>query len=98
MEICLKIFLCIWILGNTTFSSQLYGPWQINCLPQAITVKRILRKNKIKSTLYLGLRKSENPANLDALSAHPWLRSGKFYVTGGRGEDTHTVVAAFGDV
>ena len=58
-----------------------YTPWNSNCLAQAIAAKRLLRRQQVISTLYLGVaRKNEG------LEAHAWLRCGEFFVTGGRGE------------
>lgn len=57
-----------------------YTPWESKCLVQAMTAQKLLRKYNIKSTLYLGVRKSENE-----LKAHAWLRCGEYFVTGGDG-------------
>lgn len=72
-----------------------YTPWTSNCLPQAIAAKRLLQQRHIRSTLYLGLRHSqESPGEMEA---HAWLRSGKFVIVGGRGEQRFTVVATFAE-
>lgn len=57
-----------------------YTPWESKCLVQAMTAQKLLRKYNIKSTLYLGVRKSGNE-----LKAHAWLRCGEYFVTGGDG-------------
>lgn len=77
-----------------------YTPWQSNCYPQALTAKLLLRRKQIPSTLYLGATlhpaTAGQPASGPAMTAHAWLRCGPLYVTGGRGQDTYTVLAAFG--
>ena len=72
-----------------------YTPWTSNCLPQAIAPKRLLQQRQIRSTLYLGLRHSEE--RLGEMEAHAWLRSGKFVIVGGRGEQHFTVLATFAE-
>lgn len=67
-------------------------PWVSNCLPQAMTAKRMLKKRGLRSTLYLGIARE----NGEKLSAHAWLRCGQFFVTGGQGRG-FTVVAAFSE-
>jgi len=69
-----------------------YTPWNSNCLAQAIAAKRLLRRQQVTSTLYLGVaRKKET----DGIDAHAWLRCGEFYVTGGQGHLHFTVVSYF---
>jgi hypothetical protein len=69
-----------------------YTPWNSNCLAQAIAAKRLLRRQQVPTTLYLGVaRKKED----DGLEAHAWLRCGDFFVTGGRGHLHFTVVSYF---
>lgn len=80
-----------------------YTPWQSKCLVQSLTAQYLLHQRGIESTLYLGMaRKSENMLknNQDSSSkkadliAHSWIRCGRFFVTGGNGEN-FTVVAKF---
>lgn len=56
-------------------------PWESKCLVRALTAQSILKKLQIPSTLYLGVGKKE-----DEMMAHAWLRTGKYYITGGSGE------------
>lgn len=70
-----------------------HTPWTSNCLPQAIVAKRLLDQQHVPSTLYLGLSYTQEDQR--ELLAHAWLRSGKFHVVGGRGEQHFTVVATF---
>ena len=53
--------------------------WESKCLVRALTAQKLLKKKKIHSTLYLGVRQDENGNML----AHAWLRWGKYIVTGG---------------
>lgn len=77
-----------------------HTPWKSNCYPQAFTAKLLLRRKRIPSTLYLGAALHPNTAGqtvaTPAMTAHAWLRCGPLYVTGGRGQDTYTVLAVFG--
>jgi hypothetical protein len=66
-------------------------PWGSRCLDQAIAAHYMLRRRGLTSTLYLGVAK----AGEAELEAHAWLRSGPFYLIGGRGRQRYTVVATF---
>lgn len=68
-----------------------YTPWRSNCLARAIAGKMMLRRRKISSTLYLGLKK-----NADKLEAHAWLRVGEQIVTGGAIQSQFKVISFFG--
>ena len=68
-----------------------YTPWSSNCLARAIAAKMMLRRRKIASTLYLGLKK-----NAHKLEAHAWLRVGEQIVTGGAIQSQFKVVSFFG--
>ena len=65
-------------------------PWESKCLVQALTAQRMLKKEGISTTIYLGVRKDGNE-----MKAHAWLRCGKYYVTGGAIREQYTVVAKF---
>ena len=64
-------------------------PWESKCLVQAMVAQRLLREFCIESTLYLGV--GRNKEDNDKMVAHAWLRSGPYYVCGGRGEGYATV-------
>lgn len=72
-------------------TSSRYTPWRSNCLARAIAAKIMLRRRKIASTLYLGLKK-----NADRLEAHAWLRAGEKIVTGGTIKSQFKVISFFG--
>jgi hypothetical protein len=67
-------------------------PWKKRCMAEAIAAKMILRRNHIKSDLYLGLKKC--PSN--TMLAHSWLQCGDMKVIGGDLKGVHTV-SFFGD-
>ena len=67
-------------------------PWESKCLVQAMVAQRLLRDYRIESTLYLGV--GRNKEDNDKMVAHAWLRSGPYYVCGGRGEG-YAAVAKF---
>ena len=66
-------------------------PGKTKCLAQAITIKRILSKKGIKSTLYLGVGKESK----NNLIAHAWLKCGKTIITGVEDMPKFTPVAFF---
>jgi hypothetical protein len=66
-----------------------HTPWQSKCLVRALTAQKLLTKNKISTTLYLGIKRSG-----EDLFAHAWIRTGGCFVTGGTGDD-YVVVAKF---
>lgn len=70
-----------------------WTPWKSNCFPQALTARVLLRRHRITSTVYLGVRHDEARTGLEA---HAWVRAGEVAVTGGRGERQYGVVARFG--
>ena len=63
--------------------------WESKCLVRALTAQHILKKKKISSTMYLGCKLEDGQ-----MVAHAWLRVGKMYVTGGRG-DGYSIVDKF---
>ena len=70
-----------------------YLPLGFVCLPQAMAAKWMLRRRRMPSTLYLGLRREEK-ANL---TAHAWLRVGAKIITGRTAIMDHRVIATFGE-
>lgn len=66
-------------------------PWQSNCLAQALAGQIMLRRRRIVNILYLGIMKEKD----NALTAHAWLRSHNFIVTGGGQLERYVVVARF---
>lgn len=65
-------------------------PWESKCLVQALTAQRMLKRRKVSSTIYLGVKK-----NGGKMEAHAWLRCGQVYVTGGINKNEFTEVARF---
>lgn len=66
-----------------------HTPWESRCLVRALTAQRLMTRNAITSTLYLGVKTEE-----DKMIAHAWIRTGGYYVTGGNG-DGYAMVAKF---
>lgn len=66
-------------------------PWRTPCLAQAVAGKAMLRRRKVRSTLYLGVAREGGTT----LSAHAWLCCDKVYVTGGPGHEAYSVIARF---
>ncbi len=64
-------------------------PWQPTCLEQAVAAQWMLRRYRIASTLYLGVRKHET------LEAHAWVRCGPRILTGGSVAHQYHVIASF---
>jgi hypothetical protein len=60
------------------------------CYPEAFTAKKMLKRRRLDSTLYIGVGKVENK-----ITAHAWLRCGNIYVTGRRNMEKFTVVSTF---
>lgn len=65
-------------------------PWDCKCLVRALTIRALLKQDKIDSTMYLGVKRDEN----GKLDAHAWVRCAKFYLSGGNGA-TYAVVGKF---
>lgn len=65
-------------------------PWESKCLVQALTAQNMLKRRKVSSTIYLGVKK-----NGGKMEAHAWLRCGQLYVTGGINKGEFTEVARF---
>jgi hypothetical protein len=55
------------------------------CFALSLTLKKMLQKRGIDSTLYLGVKKNGN----ESLIAHAWLKSGDITVYGGRKANLH---------
>lgn len=66
-------------------------PWKVKCFVRAVAGKYMLKRMGISSTLYIGLGKDEE----QKLTAHAWLRCGRFIVTGKEEMNRFTPVAFF---
>jgi uncharacterized alpha/beta hydrolase family protein len=65
--------------------------WESVCFDKALTVKNMLSRRGVKTTIYFGLQKDEKKM----LKAHAWLRYGKYIITGRAGMDKFKVVSYF---
>lgn len=61
-------------------------PLKRKCFVRALSARKLLMKQGINSTLYMGVRLEEGK-----MIAHAWLRCGLVYVTGGLGAGYSTV-------
>jgi hypothetical protein len=66
-------------------------PGRTKCLAKAITLKSLLGRNRIPSTIYLGVAKEDK----NKMIAHAWLRCGTEILTGKEEMPRFTVVAFF---
>jgi len=55
-----------------------YTPWPTECYTRSLTAKIMLKRRKLPSTLYFGLRKDEK----NSLQGHAWLQCSGITVTG----------------
>lgn len=65
-----------------------YTPWTSNCLAQALAANRMLHRQHLPSTLYIGVAKPTD----QPLTAHAWLRCGEVFVTGESGWQQFTPI------
>ncbi|WP_461637526.1 lasso peptide biosynthesis B2 protein [Labilibaculum euxinus] len=65
--------------------------WRFMCFEQGLTAKKMLKRQKINSTIYFGL--SKTPDN--KLKAHAWLKAGDLFITGGKGHQQFKVLDSF---
>jgi len=77
--------------GRVIKKACLYTPFRSLCFEQALTVKFMLNRRNISSTIYFGVAK-DSPENL---RAHAWTRAGNYYVTGNKGKELFTEIASF---
>lgn len=81
-------------ISNAIHHMSAYTFWESQCLVKAIAGMKMLERRKIDSTLYLGTGKDEK----GRLSAHAWLRSGQFYVSGAEEMSGFTIVGTFANI
>lgn len=82
----IKVSWAINLMSRHTF-------WESKCMVQAMTAKMMLKRRRIKSTLYLGVAKNDTRGFI----AHAWVSCGDLIVTGAKGVNQFTVVSMFGD-
>ena len=64
--------------------------WESKCLVKALTIRCLLAKHHLSSTLYLGVRLNDS----SQMIAHAWVRYGNYYIMGGDGKE-YTVVGSY---
>ena len=67
--------------------------WDSKCLARAIAAKRLLKRRKISSTVFLGIVDGEEKK----LLAHAWISSGGIIITGEKGIENYRVITIFTD-
>ncbi len=84
-------------IGKSVQRASANVPWKTRCFVEAIAAKRMLKRRNIKSTVYLGITKSNQEGQHPPLSAHAWIACGDFIVTGKQGVrlKEYTVVSSF---
>lgn len=78
-------------VGDAVRRAAAYLPWHSLCLPQAMAARLMLQRQKILSTLYMGVDKNEQ----GELVAHAWLNVGSNNITGAGNTRDYVVIAAF---
>jgi hypothetical protein len=79
-------------VARAVAATSRHTPWESACLVQALAAKLMLKRRDIPSTLYLGVAKEDNK-----LTAHAWLRSGSFILTGGADRERFTIISTFAE-
>jgi hypothetical protein len=67
-------------------------PWTCNCMVRALTMKKMLRRRGIDSTLYMGIALDE----AGKMEAHAWLRCGSKYISGETEMERFTATTTYG--
>jgi hypothetical protein len=70
------------------------SPWRTKCFEQALSVRMMLRRRKIKSVIYFGVRMNQ-PDPKEKMIAHAWLKCSGVVETGGKNNEMFTVVGRF---
>lgn len=65
-------------IRDAIYAAQLYLPWEVTCVMQAMSGKWMLNRRNIPSTVYEGFRTKPEKK----FDGHAWLRAGKRIVTG----------------
>lgn len=79
------------LMRHAVQSASVYTPWTSNCLAQALAAHRMLHRQRLPSTLYIGVAKPTD----QPFTAHAWLRCGEAFVTGETGWQHFTPLACF---
>ena len=77
-------------IGWAVTTAARHTPWNSNCLAQALTAQRMLKRVHIPGMFYLGAKKDEQQ-----LEAHAWLQCDRMILTGKTGHEDYTVLSTF---
>jgi hypothetical protein len=78
------------IVDRVSFAIPRVGarvPWRADCLVQALAAQHWLRRRRVLTTLFIGVRKSTTAD----LEAHAWLMAGDRIITGGQAGPYHPI-------
>ena len=78
-------------VGKMVKKASANSPFRSLCFEQALTVKFMLNRRKIPTTIYFGVKKDAE----ESLHAHAWTRVGNVFLTGSKGKDSYTVISTF---
>lgn len=67
-------------------------PWNLNCLPQAMTARFILKGKGYGGVIFIGVTKDDK----QQLESHAWFQTGPWILTGAEGAERFSVIAAYG--
>lgn len=79
-------------VANAVSRSARVIPWRFKCYEQAFTAKVMLRRRKIGTLLFFGVRKDPVTRNIEA---HAWLKAADRIVTGAKGSKSFEIIAIF---
>ncbi|NTW32400.1 MAG: lasso peptide biosynthesis B2 protein [Bacteroidetes bacterium] len=85
------------ILSKISLSIRRAGkrsPWRTMCFEQALAAKMMLKRRKLVSTIYFGVCKNASIVGMN-MSAHAWIESYGFILTGERNRAAFTIVSCF---
>jgi len=82
----------LYIVSRVVSRCSSHMPWKRKCFPESIAAKLMLKRKKIKSDLYLGLKRSHQ----NTLFVHSWLKCGDISIVGTNFRKMH-IVTFFGD-
>jgi hypothetical protein len=82
-------------IGWAVETAARYTPWESSCLVQVLAAQRLLARNRISGTFYLGALLKEADQSNRTIDAHAWLQCGDEFITGEAGHERFTVMTSF---
>lgn len=81
------------LVGKAISRAAHITPWESACLAQALTAQRMLQRQSLPGSFFLGVKKDGDLQK--EMEAHAWSQCGEIIVTGGAGHESYTVISAF---